>query len=296
MKERVSLKPETRWDYYIDEKMKKVWNVQLDLLAKFDEVCKKYNLKYYADGGTLIGIIRHKGYIPWDDDIDITMFRKDYDKLIEVGQKEFTYPYFLQSSYSEKNYYRGHAQLRNSETTAILKGEREEGKIATHNKGIFIDIFILDGISSDKKLLKKQEKKFKLRMNIVNRYRTKKTDKRLIKGRLQYFLLWMFFKIYSPVKFWKKTEDILRKVDVDDCELIGTIEFKFDPEKRKLDKHWYDDSILMDFETMKLPVPIGYDKLLKQFYGDYMKPVKAPSLHGEVFFDPEKSYKEYENT
>mgnify|MGYP001218621471 CR=1 FL=1 len=89
-----------------------------------ERICKANGLKYFADSGTLIGAIRHEGYIPWDDDIDIMMFREEYDKLCKVAPKELKYPYFFQTEYTDKGSLRGHAQIRNCKTTGILMSEK----------------------------------------------------------------------------------------------------------------------------------------------------------------------------
>ena len=94
------------------------------VISEFDRVCKKHHLKYYIDNGTLLGAVRHKGFIPWDDDINLVMLRKDYDLLISLYSNDFQGKFFLQSAYSDYGYFREHAQLRNSETTAILEGAR----------------------------------------------------------------------------------------------------------------------------------------------------------------------------
>lgn len=157
------LNEEYRCGYKVTREMKEVWAVELDLLAKLQSVCKKYNLTVLADSGTLLGAIRHKGFIPWDDDIDVVMLRKDYDVLLSVADKEFKDPYFFQTAYSEKNYIRAHAQLRNSNTTGCTIPDLT----TSYNKGIFIDIFPLDNLPDDIKVRDKFIKKIRFRWKLI---------------------------------------------------------------------------------------------------------------------------------
>ena len=138
-------KAEYRSAYYVSEKMKKVWAVQLDLLKSFADVCEKNNLRYFMDGGTLLGAVRHKGFIPWDDDADVIMPREDYNRLSEIADREFQTPYFFQTTLKEKGFFRTHAQLRNSDTTGFIEADANKNI----NKGIFIDIFVLDGLADN---------------------------------------------------------------------------------------------------------------------------------------------------
>ncbi|WP_302782657.1 LicD family protein, partial [Acidaminococcus intestini] len=141
------LDEEVQDGFLVSQKRKEVWAVELDLLTEFDRVCKKYKLRYFADGGTLLGAIRHGGFIPWDDDIDLAMFRDDYDKLCSIALHEFKNPYFFQTEYTDRGSLRGHAQLRNSNTTAILRNSLNcKYKF---NQGIFIDIFPMDSVTEN---------------------------------------------------------------------------------------------------------------------------------------------------
>ena len=140
-------KEEVRCGYTVNEKTKRVWAVQLEMLDEVERICKANGLKYFADSGTLIGAIRHEGYIPWDDDIDLVMLREDYDKFVQIAPKWLKEDLVLQTVYTGKNYLRGHAQIRNSKTC----GCNEEDKKAGYNCGIFIDIFPLDGMPKTEK-------------------------------------------------------------------------------------------------------------------------------------------------
>lgn len=111
-------------------------------MEEFDRVCQKHNLTWFADYGTLLGAVRHQGFIPWDDDIDVSMFRDDYMRLLAVAPDEFTEPYFFQNTYTDI-LVTVFSKLRDSRTTAI-----EFPDIPDMNQGIFIDIFPLDDATS----------------------------------------------------------------------------------------------------------------------------------------------------
>ena len=117
------LNAETRCDYIITEKMKEVWAVELDLLVEFDRICKKHGIKYVASGGTMLGAVRHHGYIPWDDDIDLMMTREEYEKLCSIASSEFKHPYFFQTEDTDPGFMRYLARLRNSDITGNHKDE-----------------------------------------------------------------------------------------------------------------------------------------------------------------------------
>lgn len=137
--------PETICNFFVSEKRKKIWAVEMDLYRELERVCKKHNLRYWAIGGTLIGAVRHHGFIPWDDDIDVCMPREDYEKLCGLYSKEFSSPYFLQTPQTDPGYYFSFAKFRNSNTTAISM----PFKNSLFNQGIFIDVFPLDYIDID---------------------------------------------------------------------------------------------------------------------------------------------------
>ena len=84
-----------KFSYKVSPKREKVWKIELDILMELDRICRKFGLRYFLDSGTLLGAVRHKGFIPWDDDIDLLMPRKDYDKLIEIASQELSFPYYL---------------------------------------------------------------------------------------------------------------------------------------------------------------------------------------------------------
>lgn len=275
------LEGEDRCGYYVSSQMKQVWAVEMDLLSEFLRICQKNNLPCFIDAGSLLGTIRHKGFIPWDDDIDVCMFRKDYDRLVEIAENEFRPPYKFQCYYTEDDYPRGHAQIRNINTTGILDGER--WYTIHFNQGIFIDIFVLDYVPQKPDERKKLERK----INLYNRILISKTMHRkidsikhfirdLIVGRMRF--------IPGGYRYYaRKKDEALRKTPK--SEYVAPLGFIFDTEKRIRSPELYKETIWLPFEFVEVPVPIGYDTYLRTRFGDYMKPAQIPNTHGKTIFD-----------
>lgn len=270
-----NLEEETRRGYTISKEMKKVWAVELELLSKLLEVCEKHKLRIWADGGTLLGTIREKGYIPWDDDIDMVMLRDDYDKLVSIAKEEFKSPYFFQCGYTDTFPY-GFSKLRKDGTCAILPNESN----TYYHQGIFIDIFPYDAIPNDEEemLIQKNEAEKRIRV--------------LKLSRLDYsFINFKYnFKIFKAKRevnkkgfshYYKEYENLFRKYNINDNKKISCISFHYDFTRFSRDKLFYNDTIIMPFENISIPVPIGYNQILELQYGEkYMTPIKESSLHG----------------
>ena len=119
--------------------LRKVWDVELDLFEKFKSICEKYNLTYCACSGTLLGAVRHKGFIPWDDDMDLFLPWQDYVKFMEVAPKECQYPYCFQSFLTDKDGEISANRMRRSDTTGLTQWESENITDKDYDRGIFID-------------------------------------------------------------------------------------------------------------------------------------------------------------
>lgn len=130
-----------------DEEMLRLKACEVSMLKEFIEICEKLGLRYYALYGTLLGAVRHQGFIPWDDDIDVGMMREDYEVFVREGQKYLSEHLFLQTYESDPEYISGYAKIRDNNTTFI----ETSVKSRKMNHGIFIDIFPLDSFS-DKNL------------------------------------------------------------------------------------------------------------------------------------------------
>lgn len=259
----------------------------MNLLSKLLEVCEIYNLKIWAEGGTLLGAVREKGFIPWDDDIDMAMLRDDYNKLLEIAPDVFKSPYFFQCGYTEDKYPRGHAQLRMDHTTAIGKDDVMHD---TH-LGIFIDIFVYDELPDNPI----ERVKF---LSHIGYLRDKLFQ--ICYGRYPYMhpIQWMKLMGYRLETLIKGYRNVFKEFDQQMQKYKGScvalICFTSNIERYLRKKSLYDKTLYVPFEDIMIPIPSGYDTILKTQYGEYMKPVQAPTLHGGfLVVDDQKDYKEY---
>ena len=273
------MKAKTICGFKVTVERQKVWQIELEMLKLVDKICQKHNLHYSLVGGSLLGAVRHKGFIPWDDDIDLAMKRKDYEKFLKIAQKELPKQYFVQYCETEPLYDRGHAQIRNSETTAIINTDIVNS--AAYNKGIWIDIFPLDAIP-DNPLLRKI---------FVHRAITKKV---LLRGPTTSKPKLAYQKIFGKQRLINRFHKFVQKYDGKKTKQCGALEFR--PNEFKYDSAWFDSYVELPFENMKAKALAGYKELLERQYGDYMAIPKNKNgtVHGGAFFDTGKSYKEYE--
>lgn len=282
--------------YVISEKRRAVWAEELELFEVLREICERHDIRFFADSGTLIGAVRHGGFIPWDDDMDFSMLREDYDRFIEYAKEELKAPYHLQIPSPGDDYFYGHAKIRKDNTTAIRYVQYPEKY--RHHQGVFIDVFPLDNIP-DGKAEHKVHKFIALKLLMFITYSkyyyqlSEHPRSARIKHKLGRILLPTDKALYRCSNFytrWIKQPDKKRTARVGYTSMYYYLE-----DQGSFKREWFDTSVELPFEDRTIPVPAEYDKVLTQWYGDYMIPVEAPSEHGDVFFDLEHDYREYYN-
>lgn len=290
-------KEEIRDGYKVSPEQKKVWAVELDLLYLLENICEKYNIKFWADGGTMLGAVRHNGFIPWDDDIDIIMTRENYQKFCDVAENEIIYPYFFQTEYTDPGSLRGHAQLRNSRTTGILYSELPFKY--SFNQGIFIDIFPLDYLPDDenekRNYIQKVEGLMKqARRQALKTYSYMPAQRNFVKKLANRTVLKCSHSIYGsanePNRYFKEFEQFITKNNSEPTHVVGKLFYCPVKEKSIWKTQWLESATYLPFEMLELPVASGYEQIMDKFFGNWRTPMKSNSAHGSVLFDTEKSY------
>ena len=259
--------PETRNGFFVDQERKEVWAIELDMLYQVQKICTKYNIPYYADGGTLLGAVRHGGFIPWDDDIDIMMMRKDYDRFVKLAAQELKFPYFVQTNETDNVAY-SCCKIRRTDTSAIINNFTAP---YTFNKGIWIDIFPMDYMTPE--LLNKC-RCCKRELNAV--YRTyNKCDK--------------FSSKYLQLQSLKKA---LYKMctSLTDSTMVANISNSLSTQDVTKQVKDLESTLYFKFERLMIPVPIGYHRILTTLYGNWHTPLQLGSLHRNVIFDTNRSF------
>ncbi len=268
---------------YTQEQLKRIREIELDLYHQLARVCKKYDLKFVTGFGTTLGAIRHKGFVPWDDDMDFLMPRKDYEKLIRVARKEFSYPYKLLEPRLTDNYVMSFAKLSRDDSTFVEESDLH----FRYHCGIYIDIFPMDYWPAD--IHKRNRVSLKcyllLKLCVLASYQKPKFPKTLkgFKRKLAILgcaLVSGFLRLtkLTSRKLYKKYLRLATSTSREDAEGYVTdmtwvwIRFK----KRQMFGLQYKDTDLftpmyVDFEDDKVPVPEKYDSYLTIAYKDYMK-------------------------
>ena len=257
--------------------VKQIQNKILDIYAEFKRICEKHELSYFAIGGTCLGAVRHDGFIPWDDDMDVAMPRADYEKFKQIAEQELPEQYELYDIYRGEHYINYFCKLMDKNTTLVECGTK---KYPDMYYGIFVDIMPLDGIPDNKIARKIHFAKMKVyrALDIRRKYR-------------DYKILNLFPCHY----FQKRYEGLQKKYSYENSKDLS---YTWSARRHKVvfSKKCFDNYIEMPFENTTMRCPTGYDEFLKAVYGDYMKlpPKEAQTcVHAVEIIDFDKPYRSY---
>lgn len=258
--------------------------LMLQMLCEVDSICRKNNIKYLLFAGTALGAVRHQGFIPWDDDLDIVMLRDDYERFLSVAENELNSDlYYLQKEFSA-HWPMFFTKLRMNHTTCI---EREIPKDKLMHQGIYIDIFPCDNLSDHicVRMLQFLSSKIAIAKSLYRRgYITNSLKKKI-------FI--QLCRLLPTDPFWKFT--IMRnnsKSSKVHTFLGGASKYQ----RNIYPREWFESTKQILFEGKEFPISAYYDDLLTKLYGDYMTPLpeekRKQKIHAEIV-DLEHSYEQY---
>lgn len=248
-----------------DDDLKKLHKELLLILKEVDRVCRKNNIKYFLSFGTLLGAIRHNGFIPWDDDMDVCMLREDYDRFCEVCKNDLGNEFLLQTQDTDEYYNWTFGKVRLLHTDYIRVGQEH----LKQKRGICIDIIPLDNIPENRIIQNLVGNTCRVLRRVLWSQVGMVTEKNIIKRN--------FYKILNMIP--RKLvihifNSISKAFNNKETEYLISNHFNYNYSVGKnliLKKEWFNSSIRVDFEGYKFSIPSGYDYILKNTYGDYMK-------------------------
>lgn len=264
-----------------NHKLRQLQLIETEMLEAFAEICEKNDLTYYLCFGTLLGAIRHKGFIPWDDDIDVVMPRKDFEIFRKIAPKELNSEYFFHDNKVDKDEPSGLIRIRKNNT---IYADEKTLRLNLMHYGIWLDIYALDNVSSPNSLLFNIQVFLRMFLYHITVQRALKNchDLSLIRRVVHYL------SCILPTKIWSDIRDFVYRLNKNDNSEY-CICFYAAFKTRDLKKHIMQKSDLYppvkaEFEGREYNVPNNWDHILKQSYGDYM--TLPPEEERTTFHNP----------
>lgn len=268
--------------YLNSEQFRKMQLIELDMLVELDRVCRENHINYRITGGTLLGAVRHKGYIPWDDDADVNMLREDYEKFKKIAYKLNPEICYFQDHDTDPEYRWGYGKIRRTGTKYVRVGQEH----LKNQTGIFIDVFPLDNVPNSTIGRVLQDWYCFCLRKILYSEVGRLSEKETPLARRFYTLLskipvdFVFRRYHAMTKNTKNSDP--NDVRVLSFKAAGKLYTKNGLRERYgVKKEWLREFAEYDFEGKKLMGPKNYHDYLTYMYGDYMKlpPVEKRQQH-----------------
>ena len=263
----------------------------LDILIYFNDFCNENGLKFVLAGGTCLGAVRHKGFIPWDDDLDVFMLREDYEKLYEIWKsKADTDRFEIVRSDDKVNIHHSATEIQDKLTTFVVSRNLD----LNEHQGLMLDIIPLDGVAPGK---------FGKICQMINsmiyccfNFQRMPAHKGGLTATATKIALNVVRSFKMRYKIWSRADRKVRKYGTKNCELVASFGEGATIMRQHFPTNWFENPAYLEFEGHKMPVPKDYDKWLTVSYGDYMQlPPEEERVfrHEAVFIDLDTPYKNY---
>ena len=260
--------------------LEEVKKIEFNILSEFASFCDTNNLKYYLGYGTLLGAVRHKGFIPWDDDIDVLMPRPDYDNFIKLTGYNPIKPNLETRLYRDCSHPNIYPFAKVVDTSTIVY---EKGKAKKNISGLWIDILPLDGYPEDREAAKKLFNKYKTLRDFQDLATTNPfyVNQNLLKKIIKTFFIAPFVKLYGIKKLCKKIDLLAQTYSFEECQKAADFTWGDNIDSYLL-KSELEPAAQVEFEGKTFKAPAGWQAYLERLYGDWtqLPPENQRILHG----------------
>ena len=281
---------EVREGFYVPSMIKKAWGAQMDVLNETDIICRRHNIPYFADWGTLLATIRHSGYIPWDDDLDISMRRKDYERFLKYAEEELPEGFKVMHFKNHPGHHFFVARIVGKPRICFEEDHLKRFHGFPYIAGI--DLFVLDNACTDRKKEKLKSKMAEFVLTVADNiadgattgneakellkqcedYTGKKIDKSLSGEDLRIAMYTIVESIFASIP------------DEESDALVQMMPFGMYDRGLYIPKEYYRDTVRLPYMDTTMPVPLCYDAVMRQKFGNYMQIRKNFGGHDYPFF------------
>lgn len=273
---------ELREGFYVNGLMKRCWAAQLEILSDINSICEKYNIKWFIDCGTLLGAVRHGGFVPWDDDVDICMLRDDYMKFIAVADEELKQ---IWKGYKLLNFRNGdywEVISRVVDMYAINFDTDRVNKFHGFPLEVGVDIFPIDYLCANRVKEKERMDVCNAIFSIADDERLKKPDEYIhnMLSAIEHATGYKFDRKNSlQMQLYELGENMFSLYGKEQAKEVALMGYWLKDESHSYALEWFENIVQLPFEHITLPAPAGYDQVLKKEYGDYMRIVRTGGAH-----------------
>lgn len=275
------LEDEVRDGFYVDSLMKCYWKSQLRVLEEIDKVCRKHKIQYQAEWGSLLGTVRHEGFIPWDDDMDISMKRQDYKKFLKYAKEELPEGFYIFDYHNSEDYWDVMSRVINLRKANFGHDYLEANGNCPFAAGV--DIFPLDFLPVNQEDAEIMKRMIGLVKTIADACSEGIPSEGEFEEGLQALEKLCNLKIKREGNLRENLYDIMVSLyslyQEEEAEEIAIVPLWVENGGCVYPKEYYSKTVWLPFENIKIPVPIAYDSILKRKYGDYMKMVRKGGGH-----------------